>query len=236
VWDTVAREFPNSLTSDSTSIREALELYGRKVTGGAWMLRDEIRLRLTNHSELIALLAQIGRARGYDIWIGRREQPERAGGLAPNVLLRELMTVKRPDALTGVKNLSTVLDMDLLWLKGKQVAQAFDVESTTTMTSGLQRGSNLPPNIPKTMVIPEERERDHQRKMQSPLFSEHFAKDNWNLLFFDAFRETFSKNKTKTSLELLFGKKKTGESKSTEKQIGSRYSNSTPEKNSIVKR
>jgi hypothetical protein len=35
-------------------------------------------------------------------------------GLAPNVLLRELMTVKRPDALTGVTNLSTVLDMDLL--------------------------------------------------------------------------------------------------------------------------
>jgi hypothetical protein len=110
--------------------------------------------------------------------------------------------------LTGVTNLSTVLDMDLLWLKGKQVAQAFEVESTTTMTSGLQRGSNLPANVPKTMVIPEERERDHERKIQSPLFSEHFAKDNWNLLFFDAFRETFSKNRTKTSLELLFGKKK----------------------------
>jgi hypothetical protein len=60
------------------------------------------------------------------------------------------------------------------------------------------------------MVIPEERERDHQRKMQSPLFSEHFAKDNWNLLFFDAFREAFSKNKTKTSLESLFGKKRGG--------------------------
>jgi hypothetical protein len=217
VWDTVAREFPNSLTSDSTSIREALELYGRKVTGGAWMLRDEIRLRLTNHSELIALLAQIGRARGYDIWIGRREQPERAAGLAPNVLLRELMTVKRPDALTGVTNLPTVLDMDLLWLKSKQVAHAFEVESTTTMTSGLQRGSNLPANVPKTMVIPEERERDHQRKMQSPLFSEHFAKDNWNLLFFDAFREAFSKNKTKTSLESLFGKKKEGGLKVGEK-------------------
>ena len=34
VWDTVAREFPNSLTSDSTSITEALEIYGRKVGGG----------------------------------------------------------------------------------------------------------------------------------------------------------------------------------------------------------
>jgi hypothetical protein len=76
------------------------------------------------------------------------------------------------------------------------------------MTSGLQRGSNLLANIPKTMVIPEERERDHERKMRSPLFSEHFVNDNWNLLFFDAFRQTFAKHRTKTTLEDLFGKKK----------------------------
>jgi 16S rRNA G966 N2-methylase RsmD len=209
VWDTVAREFPNSLTSDSTSIREALEVYGRKVSGGAWMLREEIRLRLTIHSELIALLAQIGRAQGYDIWIGQREQRERGGGLAPNVLLREMVTA-RPTKLSSVTNLRPVLDMDLLWLKGDRVAHAFEVECTTTMTSGLQRGSNLPNTVHKTMVIPEEREQDYERKMKSPLFSEHFAKDNWNLLFFDAFREAFSKNKTKTSLESLFGKKKGG--------------------------
>jgi hypothetical protein len=98
--------------------------------------------------------------------------------------------------------------MDLLWVKGNQVAHAFEVESTTTMTSGLQRGSNLPANIPKTMVIPEERERDHERKMRSPLFSEHFVNDNWNLLFFDAFRQAFTKHKTKIALESLFGKKK----------------------------
>ena len=67
VWDTVAREFPNSLTSDSTSIIEALEIYGRKVSGGWWMLKEEIRLSLTRHSELIALLAKIGAARGHDI-------------------------------------------------------------------------------------------------------------------------------------------------------------------------
>ena len=58
------------------------------------------------------------------------------------------------------------------------------------------------------MVIPEERERDHERKMRSPLFSEHFVNDNWNLLFFDAFRQAFAKHKTKTALESLFGKRK----------------------------
>lgn len=207
VWDTVAREFPNSLTSDSTSISEALEVYGRKASGGAWMLREEIRLRLTSHSEIIAMLAQIGRQRGHDIWIGQREQRERAGGLVPDVQLRDMVTVK-PASLEKIKNPRPVLDMDVLWLKNGKVLHAFEVECTTTMTSGLQRGSNLSASVPKTMVIPEEREKDFERKMKSPLFSEHFAKDNWSLLYFDAFRQAFTKTKAKTSFEDLLGQKK----------------------------
>jgi 16S rRNA G966 N2-methylase RsmD len=208
IWDTVAREFPNSLTSDSTSITEALELYGRKVSGGTWMLREEIRIQLSRHSELIAILAKIGAERGHAIWIGQREQPDSAGGLVEAVRLRDLVTGKKPAALTGVKNLRPVLDMDLLWLKGGEVVRAFEVECTTTMTSGLQRGSNLPTHVPKTMVIPEEREADFERKMKSPLFSEHFQKDNWTLLYFNMLREAFTKTKARTALEPLFGQKK----------------------------
>ena len=209
VWDTVAREFPNSLTSDSTSITEALEIYGRKVSGGAWMLKEEIRLHLSRHSELIALLAKIGEARGHSIWIGQREQRESASGLVEEVRLRDLVTVKaKPATLDGVKNLRPVLDMDLLWLNGNEVVRAFEVECTTTMTSGLQRGSNLPATVPKTMVIPEEREQDFERKMKSPLFSEHFEKDNWTLTYFNALREAFTKTKGRTNLESLFGKKR----------------------------
>ncbi len=207
VWDTVAREFPNSLTSDGTSIAEALELYGRKVTGGAWMLKEDIRMHLSRHSELIALLAHIGKQRGHSIWIGQREQRESAGGLAQEIRLRELVSAK-PAALKGVKNLRPVLDMDLLWLDGGEVVRAFEVECTTTMTSGLQRGSNLPPSVPKTMVIPEERERDFERKMKSPLFSWHFQKDNWTLLHFDALRDAFTKARARTALEPLLDQKR----------------------------
>jgi len=96
----------------------------------------------------------------------------------------------------------------LLWLNGNEVVRAFEVECTTTMTSGLQRGSNLPATVPKTMVIPEEREQDFERKMKSPLFSEHFDKDNWTLAYFNALREAFTKTKGRTNLESLFGKKR----------------------------
>jgi len=206
VWDTVAREFPNSLTTDGTSIAEALQQYGRKVSGGAWMLKEEIRVHLSRHSEIIAILAKIGAARGHAIWIGQREQPESAGGLVEEVRLRDLVGGK-PAALDGVKNLRPVLDMDLLWFEGERVVRAFEVECTTTMTGALQRGSNLPATVPKTMVMPEERQGDFDRKMKSPLFSEHFHKDNWALVFFDALRQAFTRTKSKTELEPLLGLK-----------------------------
>jgi hypothetical protein len=76
------------------------------------------------------------------------------------------------------------------------------------MTSGLQRGSNLPANVPKTMVIPEERGPDFDRKMKSPLFSEHFQNDGWTLVYFNALREAFTKTKAGTVLEALFGQRK----------------------------
>ena len=209
VWDTVAREFPNSLTSDSTSITEALETFGRKASGGVWILKEEVRVSLSRHSELIALLAKIGEARGHKIWIGQREQRETATGLVEAIKLRDLVTAK-PGSLKEVKNLRPVLDMDLLWLEGNRVVHAFEVECTTTMTSALQRGSNLPASARKTMVIPEERDDDLNRKMKSPLFSEFFQKDNWTLVYFNALRDAFTKTKARTALEPLFGQKKSG--------------------------
>ncbi|MCX6905030.1 MAG: DNA methyltransferase [Verrucomicrobia bacterium] len=200
VWDEVSQEFPNSLTSDSTSIKEALEIYGRKVSKGYWILRDEIKARLDLHSEMIALLARIGKRRGHEIWVGRNEQGKRAG----------VVTVK-PDQLSEVSNVRAVLDMDLLWLDEGKVVTAFEVECTTTMTSGLQRGSNLPRETPKVMVLPEERAGDFERKMQSPLFQQHFSEESWRLLYFDTFRRAFGKQQEKTDLESLFDKRNLSE-------------------------
>jgi 16S rRNA G966 N2-methylase RsmD len=205
VWDAVSREFPNSLTSDSTSIKEALETYGRKIGHtGDWMLRDEIRQHIRAHPEIIALLAMIGRERGYDIWIGGNEQGSTAQGLAGDVRLSSLVTV-RPKRLEAVANLKDVLNMDLLWIKGNSVITAFEIESTTTMTSGLQRGSSLPATTRKIMVLPEERIADFNRKMLSPLFSEHFNQESWHVLLFDKFRNAYSKTKVQTKIEDLLG-------------------------------
>ncbi len=195
-WEAVSIEFPNSLTSDSTSIKEALEQYARQVTGGLWLFKPQINQRLTQHNELIAILAEVGKANGNSVWIGKKEQSESAFGVHGSVkALREYVDTDLQDVV-GVQNRETVEMIDVLWIKRKHIVCAFEIESTTTMTSGLVRGSNLSVEIPKYLVIPEEREDQLQRKMKSPMFSERFQFDNWSVLYFDLIRNNYKRLKS----------------------------------------
>lgn len=207
IWNEVSVQFPNSLTSDSTSIKESLETYARPVANGEWLLKSEFtkeRVR-SDHNEILGILAVIGKARGHDVWIGNKEQSESTSGLlGADKKLRDLMTVRKLQ-LEGVANLPTVEDIDLLWLEHSRVVAAFEVESTTTMTSALWRGSNLSVKVPKFMVIPEQRKGEFERKFRSPLFAEHFVKDNWKLIYFDALRHAYTKDKGKVDIDALVG-------------------------------
>jgi len=191
VWDAVSTEFPNSLTSDSTSIMGALKIYARQVSGGYWMLKPEIRLRVNQHSEIIVTLALIGKKRGYDIWIGKREQHEKdRDGKA----LSEYMTVKHL-RVRNATNQEVVENIDLIWLKRDEIQAIFEIESTTGMTSALMRGSNVDAAVDKFLVLPEERENQFKNKLTSPLFKEHFENENWKLIYFDTLRNEALKSK-----------------------------------------
>jgi 16S rRNA G966 N2-methylase RsmD len=194
-WEAVSIEFPNSLTSDSTSIKEALEQYARQISGGYWLLKPQVNQRVTQHNEIIAVLAEAGEALGHKIWIGKKEQSGYAEGIiGTKKNLKSYVTADLSRA-SSIVDIDTVEMIDLLWIKSKNIIAAFEVESTTTMTSGLVRGSNLPADVPKYLVIPEEREAQLKRKMKSPMFSERFELDRWKVLFFDALRTNYKKLK-----------------------------------------
>ena len=196
VWDAVSTEFPNSLTSDSTSIMDALKIYARQVTGGYWMLKQEIDLRINQHSEIIATLASIGKKQGFDIWIGRREQHEKDYSIvSQGKKLSEYMTLKH-FKVDNAANQDVIENIDLLWIKGNKIATVFEIESTTSMMSAIMRGSNVDASVDKFMVLPEEREAQFNNKMTSPLFREHFENENWKIIFFDALRVAHAKEKT----------------------------------------
>jgi len=207
MWDAVSTEFPNSLTSDSTSIKDALSIYARPISGGYWLLKPEIQQRVNQHSEILGILAIIGKEKGYDIWIGKREQHERDSGLvAKGKTLKEYMTVKQLE-VANAKNQRVIENIDLIWIKGKEIKAIFEVESTTTMTSALMRGSNVDEIVNKFMVLPEEREGQFRNKLTSPLFKNHFENENWQLIYFDTLRNAYVKQKAKTDIYSLINKK-----------------------------
>lgn len=207
MWDAVSTEFPNSLTSDSTSIMDALKIYARTVSGGYWLLKPEIQQRVNQHSEIIAILALVGKKQGYDVWIGKREQHERDSGLvAVGKTLKEYMTVKKLKA-DSVENQDVVENIDLIWIKGLKIKAIFEVESTTAMTSALMRGSNVDKSVDKFMILPEEREVQFKNKMTSPLFKEHFENESWKLIYFDALRNAYVKDKNQIDIYDLIDKK-----------------------------
>ena len=212
MWDAVSTEFPNSLTSDSTSIKDALSIYARPISGGYWLLKPEIQQRVNQHSGILGILAIIGKEKGYDIWIGKREQHERDSGLvAKGKTLKEYMTVKQLE-VANARNQRVIENIDLIWIKGKEIKAIFEVESTTTMTSALMRGSNVDKRVNKFMVLPEEREGQLRNKLTSPLFKDHFENENWQSIYFDTLRNAYLKQKAKTDIYSLINKK-TGTSK-----------------------
>jgi len=171
------------------------------------MLKPEYHARESQHNEVLAILAEIGKGLGFKIWIGKKEQSEFADGLAGHKKLSEYVNAKL-DSITNAENKKTIQGIDLLWIKSNKVVSSFEVEFSTSMTSGLVRGSNIDSTVPKYLVIPEEREEQFKRKQKSPMFAERFEKDNWNLLFFDAIRHHYRKLKTrKLDLKSIINKK-----------------------------
>jgi 16S rRNA G966 N2-methylase RsmD len=211
MWKAISEEFPNALTTDSTSIREALQSYARQVGHGEWMLKPEYnqdRIRRM-HTTMIAFLAEAGKSKGYEIWIGRREQGDPLGEAFPGREgeLRRYMTSGSLTGLENAQNIEEVEWIDLLWLEGNRVNAAFEIEATTSMTEGLKRGSNIESSVPKYLVIPQEREDQLLRKLRSPLFGDRFTKDSWKCLFFEAVDRAFQKEKGKLDVTALVAKK-----------------------------
>ncbi len=218
MWAAISDAFPNSLTTDSTSIREALSSYARQVGRGEWLLKDDYRDENVRraHTKMIVVLAEIGKEKGYEIWIGRREQGDRLAEGFPNRRgeLRQFMT---KHSLKDLKDVSYAKDaelMDVLWLQKNQVAAAFEVEITTSMTEALKRGSTLSPEAPKYLVIPEEREDQLSRKLESPLFRESFKNDSWKTIYAEALAAAFVKQGGSVDIDSIVDKRATGRKRS----------------------
>lgn len=126
----------------------------------------------TRHTEIQAALLSLGAEMGLDVWVASNDRSKVYGGkkLGEYARIVGALPTQFNDATTR-----TIELIDVLWLKGNSIAAAFEVESTTSIYSGLLRMSDLlalQPNIDIRLylVAPEERRDKVAQEIRRPTF------------------------------------------------------------------
>ena len=178
------KEYPNGLTPDPRTIKSYLAQFAFR-SEGKWKISPEALISATLHSETIASILAIGRKMGAQRFVGRREQPERT---ERGAVLRDLadltsLSVVKKSLPGGVRAIERLEMVDVVFLaKGRpELLCLWEVENSTNFTSAIQRGSNAPRDVPKFMVIPEDREQE-LLAISDPSFPEQFAINGWRYL------------------------------------------------------
>jgi predicted RNA-binding protein len=155
---------------------------------------SEIQPRETRESiKIQAHLAKIGDQMGLRIWIPRNDRAAVQG---------ELITEHRPFLENLPLNydettIKTIEQIDVLWLRGRSIVRAFEVEHTTSIYSGILRMADLLAlqpnmNIKLHIVAPYERRDKVFQEIQRPVFSlldEGPLSDRCSFLSYDSVKE-----------------------------------------------
>jgi hypothetical protein len=125
------------------------------------------------HTEIQWLLLKLGADMGFDVWVAKNDRgrtcKQQKFALLPR--MKEELPLQFDDATN-----STIGLIDVLWLKGNAIVAAFEIESTTSIYSGLLRMAELIAmqpniNIPLYLVAPEDRRPKVITEVNRPTFS-----------------------------------------------------------------
>lgn len=125
------------------------------------------------HTEIQWLLLKLGSDMGFDLWVARNDKTKAWNGKKFNAFAK--LKAELPLQFDDATN-KTIELIDVLWLKGNAIVAAFEVESTTSIYSGLLRMSDLVTmqpnlNIPLYLVAPDERRNKVITEVNRPTFS-----------------------------------------------------------------
>jgi predicted RNA-binding protein len=129
--------------------------------------------KTTDHTEIQWLLLKLGTDMGFDVWVARNDRNKEYKGKKFTDLpkLKSELPLQFDDATN-----KTIEFIDVLWLQGNAIVAAFEVESTTSIYSGLLRMSDLVAmqpnlNIPLYLVAPNDRREKVMTEVNRPTFS-----------------------------------------------------------------
>src|SRR3989442_13508659 len=119
----------------------------------------EVAKEPSDHEEVQWLLLKLGSDMGFDVWVARNDRRRQFKGqrFVDLPKLKSELPLQFDEATNR-----TIELIDVLWLKGNAIVAAFEIESTTSIYSGLLRMSDLIAmqpnlNIPLYLVAPDER-------------------------------------------------------------------------------
>jgi hypothetical protein len=120
-----------------------------------------------------AKIARLGMVLGYTIWIPAGDR-NRVLEITPRDYRDHFMTTLPLNY--DLTTLKTIGNIDVIWLQGRSIVRAFEIEHTTAIYSGLLRMADLlamQPNmkIDLHIVAPDERREQVRREIVRPVFS-----------------------------------------------------------------
>jgi hypothetical protein len=126
----------------------------------------------TEHTEVQWLLLKLGSDMGFDVWVARNDRGKQFKGKIFSDLPR--LKTDLPLQFDDATN-RTIELIDVLWLQGNAIVAAFEIESTTSIYSGLLRMADLIAmqpnlNIPLYLVAPDERREKVMTEVNRPTF------------------------------------------------------------------
>jgi hypothetical protein len=183
ILEEIFTKFQNALTPDTQSIKAILEEYAEK-TDGKWQLKKDMRVRQSQHNQIIQMLVDLGKKAGLDVYA---DLPEWRGKL---------------DLPLSKDKIDRIREIDALWLKDGEVVYEFEVENSTGISDAIIRGSNLPSTtVKRYIVIPEERKNLLMMKIAEPILKENIEQYKWNFIFYDTLIAFYEKNRQKKTVE-----------------------------------
>lgn len=136
--------------------------------------KPEIPGPKTAHPELVSKLIRLGKATGCEVWVASGEKGQSFDGLIfKDETLKEFPSVGLDPESGGL-----VKHIDVIWVTGKKIEAAFEVEVSTSIYSGLLRMSDLITLQPNTafdlyIVAPDARESEVRKQMLRPTFESY---------------------------------------------------------------
>ena len=134
---------------------------------------DAASIESSPHDKMQMCLAKLGGDLGLDVWVARNDRNRAVDGVRIADLPRMLALLPiHFDTATS----KTIELIDVLWLRGKTIVAAFEIESTTSIYSGLLRMADLIAmqpnlNIPLYIVAPDDRREKVMSEINRPTFS-----------------------------------------------------------------